>query len=109
MSRIMFAGTDLENHCFPSTQGLGNPLALFPVQNNTAEIVIYGVTFVESCRVLGHDVQLFAKDTPGLTVSAMGMTGRVSIRPSLMDFGVDGKSSSIDGLIPNGDFPIFVD
>jgi len=39
----------------------------------------------------------------------VSVTSGVHIRPRLVDFRVDGKSRSVDGLFADDDFSVFVD
>lgn len=91
------------------TQGFGNPLAFLSVQHDPPKVIVDRMTPPEADGVLGHHVQLAAKDREGLAVDGVSVAGRVHIGPSFMDFRMDGKCRGIDGLIPDHHVAVLID
>lgn len=89
----------LENSGLAVTEGLGNPPALFGVDYNALEVGVYRVRLVESQGVLGDHVELPAERREGLARNAVGVAGRCHVGAGLVDFGVDGESGAVGGLV----------
>ena len=117
----------LQDSSLPVTETLSDLPPLFAVQDHASKVGIYSMTFVESQAVLGHHVELPAKDrecfavNTGLRQSSyhmykgcrfslpVSMARSMYIRPCLVNLRMDSKSRGINRLVADHDLAIFVD
>lgn len=87
----------------------GNLLAFVGRQHDAPVVTEDGVGSVETERVLHEGRQRLAKCRIRLAIDGVGVAYRVDPWMGLVDFRVNGKSSSINSMLATEDLGVFVD
>lgn len=99
----------LQNARLALAKRFPNPNAFFRVQHDALEVAVHRMRLVEAQRVLRHHIQLAAKYREGFPIDGMRVAGGVYVWPRLVNLGVDGEGSRVDGLVADNDFAFLID